>query len=182
MAVTGSSTSLMQRVVGASRLDVATYEDVEADTNATSQALTVVVAAAALAGIGGLLGSVLGTTSVGGNPIGALIAGVVRALLLWAVWSYVVFFVGTRLFKGTATYGELLRTLGFGYAPSALGFLVFVPLVGPLLALVGGIWCLVTGFIGARQALDISNGNTALSLIVAILVAAIPFGIITSFI
>ena len=38
------------------------------------------------------------------NPVGALIGGLLSALIGWAVWSYVIYFVGTRFFGG---HGDL---------------------------------------------------------------------------
>jgi len=46
---------LFDRMMGAARLDVTTYEDVERDQNATVQALIVVTLAAIAAGIGTLI-------------------------------------------------------------------------------------------------------------------------------
>jgi len=44
--------SFMDRVVGAAKLDVRTYEEVEADTTATGQAMAVVVLSSVATGIG----------------------------------------------------------------------------------------------------------------------------------
>src|SRR5712691_3838448 len=108
-----SSASFVNRMIRAAKLEVPLYEEVEADMTATNQALLVVVLAAFASGIGALLGGVVGGSTSAGGLVGLLIIGILRALLGWAVWSYVVYFVGTRFFGGTATYGELLRTLGF---------------------------------------------------------------------
>jgi hypothetical protein len=48
------SETIVQRVIGAARLDGAVYEDVERDVNASTQALMVVGVAAISAAIGGL--------------------------------------------------------------------------------------------------------------------------------
>src|SRR5438034_117843 len=80
----------------AARLEVPLYEEVEADITATNQALTVVVIVAVAAGIGTALAG-------GGNPIASILGAVLRALIGWAVWSYVIYFVGTRMMGGTAT-------------------------------------------------------------------------------
>ena len=48
-----SSRSLTDRMIRAARLDVALYNEVEADLSATSQALTVVIISSVAAGIGG---------------------------------------------------------------------------------------------------------------------------------
>ena len=47
-----SASSFVERVIGAIRLDPATYEEVEHDTNATWQAPVIVAAAAIFSGVG----------------------------------------------------------------------------------------------------------------------------------
>src|ERR1700730_14235618 len=152
---TTSSSSIVNRMMRAARLEVPLYEEVEADLTATNQALLVVVLGAVATGIGVGL-----TTGTPGGLVGGLIAGVLRGLLGWAVWSYVVYFVGTRFFGGTATYGELLRTLGFADSPGVLLILGFIPVLGGIVQIVVLIWTLVTSFIATRSALDIDNTKT----------------------
>ena len=171
MAMAETSPSLVNRMIRAARLEVPLYEEVEADTRATNQALLVVVIVAIAAGIGQAL--------VGGNIIGRLIFGVLNALIGWAVWSYVVYFVGTRFMGGTATYGELLRTLGFAESPGVLYVFGFIPILGGLIGLIAFIWSIVGGFIGTRQALDIDNGKTLITIIVAAIVLIIVVAIIS---
>jgi hypothetical protein len=176
MALAASSASLPDRMMRAARLNVPLYEEVEADTTATTQALTVVVIVAVASGIGnGLSASFSGA---GGNIVGGLIAGIVNALISWAVWSWVIYFVGTRFFGGTATWGEVLRTLGFAESPGVLFILGFIPGLGVLINIVAGIWILVASFIATRQALDISNGKTVGTIIVALIALAIVFSIV----
>ncbi|MBV9544280.1 MAG: YIP1 family protein [Chloroflexi bacterium] len=161
METAAPSPTITDRMLRAARLDVGLYEEVEADIRATNQALLVVVIVAIAAGIGAALG--------GGNVVGRLVAGILNALIGWAVWSYVVYFVGTRFMGGTATYGELLRTLGFAETPGILAIFGFIPILGGILALIGGIWTLVASFIATRQALDIDNGKTIITILLAIL-------------
>jgi len=84
----------------------------------------------------------------------------VAALVGWLVWAGITYLVGAKLFGGTATWGELLRTIGFAQAPGVLLVLAFFPLLGWLLRIVVGIWMLVAGFIAIRQALDFGNQKT----------------------
>ena len=163
LAVTPSLTDRMMR---AARLDVSLYNEVEADLNATSQALTVVVITAVASGIGAALGGALA-----GRPtaiVGGLIGGIVAELVGWLVWSWVMYFVGTRFFQGTASYGELLRTLGFAYTPGVLLILRFIPVLGGLVTLVVGIWRIITGFIAVREALDIDSGRAVATIVIGI--------------
>jgi hypothetical protein len=108
---------LTDRMLRAARLDQSLYNEVEADTTATRQALVVVVIVALASGI---TFAISNATRGGGagSTAGALIFGVLGTLISWAVQSVFVYWVGTRLLGGTATYGEVLRTLGFAQSPA----------------------------------------------------------------
>ena len=174
MAVaTTSGSGFVERMVRAAKLEAPLYEEVEADVTATNQALLVVVLGAVASGIGAAIGAAMATGPTTGNPGGSLIGGVISALIGWAVWSYVLYFVGTRFMGGTATYGELLRTLGFSESPSLLLILSFIPVLGGLLSFVVGIWVLVAGFIATRQALDLDNVKTLITIALGIVAVAI---------
>jgi hypothetical protein len=168
--------SLTDRMVRAARLEIGLYNEVEADTTATSQALTVVVITALAGGIGAALGQAFAGRPAG--IVGGLIGGLVAELLGWLVWSYVMYFVGTRVFHGTATYGELLRTLGFAYSPGVLNILRFVPVLGGLITLVVLIWRILAGFIAVREALDLDTGNTVATIVVGVLAYVIVLAIV----
>jgi hypothetical protein len=143
---TGPRRSFVERMIAAARLDATVYEEVEADASATAPAAGVV----ALAAIGSAIGS-----WQSGDPLGGLIG----ALLGWAIWAAVTYFIGRVVFKGTATWGELLRTLGFAQAPGMLYVVGLIPVIGTLAKIIIGCWVLVAGIIAIRQALDISTGK-----------------------
>ena len=168
---TGASRSIVDRMRGAATLDVATYEDVEHDLTATGQAGVVVVLAAIAAGIG---------AAGRGGP--GILGMVIASLLGWAAWAGITYFVGTRLFGGTATWGELLRTLGFAQAPGLLAVLAIIPILGAIVRLVLFVWMIATSFVAVRQALDIDNGKTILTVLIGaigyIVVNMIAFGIL----
>ena len=156
--------SIRDRMKGAALLDVATYEEVEHDENLTTQAAIVVLIAALARGIGGF--------NSGDNGI---IVGVVAALFSWLVWAGITYLIGDKLLKGTATWGELLRTLGYAQAPAILLVLGFLPILGGVLGAVVGIWLLATGIVAIRQALDFDTGKAILTAFLGWLVAvAIP--------
>ena len=156
--------SMWDRMRGAAMLDIATYEEVEHDDNLTTQAAIVVLIAALARGIGGF--------NDGENGI---IVGVVAALFSWLVWAGITYLIGDKLLKGTATWGELLRTLGYAQAPAVLLIFGFVPVLGNILGAVVGIWLLVTGIVAIRQALDFDTGKAVLTAFLGWLVAvAIP--------
>lgn len=147
---------LWERMLRAAKLEPGLYDEVERDVNATTQALLVVVIVAVLSGIGGgIRAGLLG-----------LIGGIVAALVAWAIWSLVTYWVGTTFFGGKATYGELLRCVGFAYTPNALGLFGFIPALGGLIAFVGSVWSLIAMVIGIREALDVSTGQAVITAIV----------------
>ena len=168
---------MIDRMIRAAKLDVDLYEEVEHDPELTTEALRVVVIVSALAGIGTALG-ILFAGQVGGAVIGLFI-GVVQAVIAWGVWSFMTYIIGSKLFGGTATYGELLRTLGYAYTPEVLRLLVFIPFLGGLLGLLGFIWWLAAGFVAVRQALDFDNGRTIATIVIAIIPAIIIIGILS---
>lgn len=148
---------LIERVMGVLKLDVNTYEEIEADESATSQAAIVV---AIVAVVGGLVGGAI-SAAFDGSFLGTFISTLLSAFIGWFVWSFVTYFVGTTLFGGRSDLGQMLRVLGFAQAP---GILAAIPVCG---AFVGWIWTLVCTFIAVRQGLDLDNTKAALTAVVA---------------
>lgn len=146
--------TFFERAKGAALLDVMTYEEVEADQSATGQAAAVVVIAA--------IASAIGSSGAG---TGGMVGASIGALLGWLLWAGITFLVGTKIFDGTATWGELLRTLGFAQAPKVLLVFAVFPMSG-LLEWGIGIWVLVAGVIAIRQALDFDTGKAILTALV----------------
>src|SRR5262245_41451665 len=172
-----ASSGLVDRMIRAARLDLSLYNEVEADTNATGQAFTVVVIYAVASAIGAAIGAVFGNGAV----IGALLGSLIGNLVGWVVWSFVCYFVGTRIFSGTATYGELLRTLGFANSPGVLEIFQFIPFLGGIIVLLVAVWRIVAGFFAVREALDISTGAAIGTILIGIL-AFIVVSLVISFI
>jgi len=152
---------LFERMMRAARLDSNLYEEVEHDINATSQAATVVGIVALCAGLGNAIAVAMAGNT--GGAIGAFIGQIIGAYISWVAWSYITYWVGTTIYKGVATPGELLRTLGFAQSTNLLNVLAFVPFLGGLIALVAGIWTLIAGIIALRQALDITTGQAVIT-------------------
>ncbi len=158
---------LFERMMRAARLDVNLYEEVEADTTLTSQAAQVVLIVALCNGVGSAVGVL--SNRDGGGPGAALVAlilGIVVAFVGWVIWAYITYWIGTGLFGGTATPGEMLRTLGFAQTPGVLGIVSFIPILGGLVAFLAGIWSLVAGIIAVRQALDFDTLKAVVTVII----------------
>lgn len=148
-----------QRMIGAAKLRVATYEQVEADGSATGQALAVVVISSAAAGL---------RFSRTWN-LSAFVAGALAALLGWLIWATLTYFIGTKILPEPQTksnVGELLRTTGFASSPGVLHVLGRVPLIGEVLSAIVSVWMLVAMVIAVRQALDYRSTGRAVGVCV----------------
>ena len=167
----GEKGSLVQRMIRAARLEADLYEEVEADRTASNDALIVVIIVAVCNGIGAALGLLI--AGAAGRAPGALIGEIVGAVVGWLIWSYLTYFIGTRLFHGRATPGEMLRTIGFSHSPGVLNILGFIPFLGPLIRLVVAFWLLVAGVVAVRQALDFDTGKAILTTVIGWLVPVI---------
>ncbi|MGY8779004.1 MAG: YIP1 family protein [Longimicrobiales bacterium] len=153
--MTQTDGTLTSRMIGAAMLRVDVYEEVEADSTATGQAAIVVALAAVCMAVG---------ASDGGLFYAAWLA--VMELGSWLVWAGLTYVIGEKVFDGKATWGELLRTLGFAKAAGVLYLLAVVPVLGGIVTIVVAVWVSVASFIAIRQALDISNGKTVLTWLV----------------
>ena len=165
-AIRQDDTSIVGRAIRAARLDSALYEEVERDRDATWQAGLIVLLTSLIAGIG------LGIS----EGIDVALASVVLALLGWAAYAYITYLIGTKLLKGpdtNATWGELARTLGFARAPQFLLVLAVIPILGLVVALIVGIWVLVTTVVALRAALDFGTGRAIATGLLGVIVQAI---------
>ena len=166
MIASAKQGALLERMRGAALLKVETYEEVEHDHSATRQALLVVVMAAIAAGIGGLAGGLTG-----------LVIGLIFAVVGWAAYAFVAYWIGTTFLKGpntSATWGELLRTLGFAQSPRLLLVLGVIPAIGPIISLVVVIWTLVTTIVAIRQALDFDTVRAVVTAIIGEVYTLLP--------
>ena len=172
------SRSLKDRMIRAARLDVDLYEEVEADTTANWQAFWAVFIASLAAGIGVGISALLEPGKEHISLLWGLLIGLGSAIVGWLLWALVTYWVGTTIFKvreTEATYGQLLRTVGFANSPGVLRFFAFVPYVGWPVFFVAWVWVLVAGIIAIRQALDFSTWRAIGTAIVSYIVYLVMF-------
>jgi hypothetical protein len=135
------------RVKGVLALDVRTFEEIEADRTANAQALLVVVAASVAAGLGA--GVQLGMIGLLRETLGALIG--------WVMWAAITWVIGAKWLPEPQTrtdMGELLRVIGYAYAPNLFAFFAFIPALGVVVSTIVAFWLLAATIIAVRQALD----------------------------
>ena len=172
-----ASGALFPRMLRAAKVESQLYEEVEADSGATGQALSVVVMASLSAGIGhGISGLLKGGAGGIGVFFTSLIIGAIGSLVAWFIFSLLCFWLGTTLFKGPdtkSTLGELLRVLGFADSPALLNIFIFLPFIGPIIPFVTMIWTIIAGVVGVRQACDFTTGRAVGTVVVASIIPLI---------
>ena len=154
-------TTFAGRMFGAARLDAATYEEVEADTTATGQAVAVIVLSS--------VATAIGFTRTAGLDLSLMVAYTTTALSAWLIWSALLYLIGVHLLPGPethATVGEVLRTTGFAATPGLLRIFGVVPVVGTWLFVAGSVWMVAAMFVAIRQALDYRRMTRALAVCV----------------
>lgn len=143
---------LVRRMIGASRLDIGIYDEVESNPGATKEAFLAVVLVAISNGIGmvGVSGSL------------GIITGVVSSIIAWVLWSVIIYLIGVRGFGHSSDLGELLRCLGFAYSPAILNIFMLLPFVGYFVPYITSIWLFLTFIVAIRQALDCETSRAIL--------------------
>lgn len=157
-------------IVGALTVNSRVHEQIKEDESATSQAIIVVVIAAILSAIGGgFLSSSIPTGFV------SLLAW---AIISWLIWALVVFFIGTKIFHGQATLSQILRVLGFAYAPAAFNILSFIPLMGFLIHFLVAFYLLASFYVAVRTTLDMEGGRAFATVLIGWFVYLTGLGVV----
>ena len=156
--------SLGERMVGAMKADVKTFQEIEADPTAIGQAVTVII----IAGVASLIGNVFRI----GVFVGVM--SLVVTLITYALWSLLVVLIGTKVMPEPATkadFNEAFRVVGFTAAPGVFNVLAIIPFLGPLISFVISLWMIVIGVIAVREVLDYSNTGRAIIVCLLAMVA-----------
>jgi hypothetical protein len=175
MVMAAQTDSLTQRLIGALRLDAETYEQIEADTSATTQAALIVVNSSLFAAAGNAL--------LRGGDLGGGIFVAIAQLIGWAAYAYIAYLIGTKLIPGPqtrSTWGEVARTLGFANTPRFLLILAFIPGLTGLIRSVVSVWVLVATVVALREALDIGTGRAIVVGVLAALVQLVIIGFVVN--
>jgi hypothetical protein len=109
------------------RLDLSVFDEIRSDPSATPGAIVVVAAASLMAGFGSWLWAVqwrgVEATEV---FVKSLVFGSVLQTLAWFIWVYLVFQLLVRGYNARVDFYELIRTMGFAFAPVGMSILVAI--------------------------------------------------------
>jgi len=169
------SQSFPARMWNAARLHADTFEEIEADASAIGQATLVVLLAALAGGVGSWWLHAVQRELPMDVAILPIALEVLEPLVLWLGGSFFSYTMGATIFRGPETetdFAEVLRTVGFAFAPGILRIVGFgLPALGGVLGLGDTevprilcntaleVWVLVAGIVAVRQALDFTTGR-----------------------
>ncbi len=164
------ASGILNRAIRVAKLDFPVYREIARDASATTEAAVVVAVVALASGIGALADS-----------FGSVVVAVLGAFVWWVVFAAMTYFFGKNVFGAPNTQVDvpsLLRTQGYAQAPRVLAFFGFIPVLGWLSALVGGLWGLVTAIVAIRETLVIGTGRAIIVGIVAGIASSLIVGIL----
>jgi len=161
---------ILNRAIHVAKLDLPLYREIARDANATKEAAVVVAVVALASGIGAL-----------SDSFGSVVVAVLGAFIGWVVFAGMTYFFGKNIFGSPSTQVDvesLLRTQGYAQAPGVLAFFGFIPVLGWIAALVGGIWGIVTAVVAIRETLVIGTGRAIIVGIIAAIASGIVVGLL----
>jgi hypothetical protein len=142
-------------MAGAMKADAATFEEIENDTTAMGQAVTVIV----IAGVAAMIGNIFRSGITGG------LMALIISLIGYGIWAVLVTVIGTKLMPEPTTkadFAETFRTIGFAASPGIFNVLAIIPFLGPVISFFISLWSLVIMVVAVRVALDYTSTGRAI--------------------
>ena len=156
---------VVQRLTRMVKFDNTVYREIADDENATTEAAVIVVVASLLSAVGMAIRLRRVDTF--------FIQFIIGIAVGWLLWSYLTMLIGTRLFGGKADFWQMARTLGYAYAPTAVGILGLFSCLGALVSLFASLLALALGFLAVRETLELSTEKAIITVLIGWVVMAI---------
>ena len=147
---------MLTKLIRAWRLDRKLYGELQADSHTLVQAFGIVALMTLSLWLGGMALALTQGQDFGARAL-ALAWIAPSAFMAWVLWALLVYFIGGRLFRRAATFGQLLRALGFAHSPGTFYVLIFIPEVGVFINLGVLLWVLVSALVAVRTILRVST-------------------------
>jgi hypothetical protein len=159
------------------RVDFSAFDEVRGEPSATVGAVAVVLGASLLAGLGSWLWAAQ-TDYVDGGAVllRSFLLGSVIQTGVWFLWVYLVYQVLVRGYDARVEFGELVRSMGFAFAPAALGVLVAVAPLSVPLGVVSLAMAVLFTNVAVQQASDCEAGEATLANLTGFGAFAIAMG------
>ena len=170
---------VMNRLMRLVRFDTTVFDDVRDDVRELIPALAVAGVASLLAGLGAALFFVVNYDDVyrPDNPwLNNFILGGIFMAALYGVWVLIAYVIIVQVYKGSASFQSLFRTMGYAAWPLGLGLLMFIPVLYPMVAIVS----VVLLFVMSIYALQAVTNADSTQVVMANLAGLAVFSLVLS--
>jgi hypothetical protein len=168
------------------KLDLSVFDDVKDEVAATLPAITVVLAASFLAGLGSWLWWIQQDFGPGVDEktfevfFKSLILGGIFQSALWFLWVYVSAMVLSRGFGASADINQMVRTMGLAFAPMAISVLMVIRVLTVPFGVIGIAGALLLSNVAIQATTTADSRQVVLANVVGFLVFAIVLGILAN--
>jgi len=167
------------------RLDLTVFDDMKDEVAATLPAITVVVAASFLAGLGSWLWWIQQDFGPADSKtfevfFKSLILGGIFQSALWFLWVYVAAMVLSRGFRASADINQMVRTMGLAFAPMAISVLMVIRVLTVPFGIIGIGGALLLSNVAIQATTTADSRQVVLANLVGFLVFAIVLGILAN--
>ena len=166
---------LGSRIYHVARFDRETLRELKEDTNATGQAVAVLLIVGLSYGLGFSIFSGLQKSTLSPDfVISQTLANMIVTDFAIFVWSATVFLVGTKLFQGKTGYWPLARPLFFSPSPGILFIFIAIPLsvIIVAVAVIASAWIISLEFVTLKSAMGFNTQRALLTSVVGLLILA----------
>lgn len=163
------------------RADFAVFDEVRAEPSATIGAMAVVLGASLLAGIGSWLWAAqTGFIDSGKVFLESAIAGSIVQTGVWFLWVYLVYQVLARGYGARVEFAELVRVMGFAFAPVALSILVAVTSLAVPFGVIAFSMAVLFTNIAIQQAVEVDAREATLANLTGFAAFIIAMGVLAN--
>jgi len=137
------------RILKAILCDPEGFRDFEHNGEAIAFGVIVIFMAGIISGIGTYF-----TPAIAEQPLHILVVIPITTSIgffSWILWAGLSFLIGRFMLRGSASFGDLVRNLGFAYIPSLLSFLLVFQF-GVLMMMIILVWMAAIGVVSTSSA------------------------------
>jgi len=158
----------LNRIYRSIKIDPGVFDEIQKDKKATPSAAILVL----LTTIGVLIALYLvsGSRSIIFSGSALFIFGSIIALVMWIISSYIIYFIGVKMFpdkKTNISFVSLLNVLGFAYAPALIRVFSFTENLFKVLWVGSWFWVFACSAVAIKQCLNYKNLSKAFAVLIA---------------
>jgi hypothetical protein len=168
------------------RLDLTVFDDVKDEVAATLPAITVVVVASFLAGLGSWLWWIQEDFPRGVDAknlevfFKSLLLGGIFQSALWFLWVYISAMILSRGFGVAADINRMVRTMGLAFAPIAISVLIVIRMLAVPFGVIGIASMLLLSNVAMQATTTAESRQVVLANAIGFVVFAIVLGILAN--